>query len=100
MALNKIIQHNTGAYCNYWRVVQTNLDYNNKTGTIILFGYVSEEARNNDKINLDSRTFVLNSDNFDTYFMPSIINPQDINQVKNSYLYIKTTPEFSTSTDC
>jgi len=100
MALNQIIQHDTGAYCNYWRVVETNLDYNNKTGTITLLGYVSEEARNNNKINLDSRNFTLNAIDFDTYFIPSVIDPENINQVKNSYLYIKTTIEFSTSTDC
>lgn len=99
MALNQIIQHSTGAYSSYWRVVTTNLDYNNKIGNIILYGYVNQEARDSHKTNLDTRTFVVNDTDFDNYFTPSAINPQDINQIKNSYLYIKTTSEFSTSTD-
>jgi hypothetical protein len=99
MALNQIIQHSTGAYCNYWRVVNTNLDYNNKNGNIILYGYVSQEARDSNRPNLDTRTFTVNDDDFDNYFTPSVIDPENINQVKNSYLYIKTTSEFSTSTD-
>lgn len=99
MALNQIIQHSTGAYCSYWRVVTTNLDYNNKTGNIILYGYVSQEARDSNKLNLDTRTFFINDNDFDNYFSPSAINPENINQVKNSYLYIKTTSEFLTSTD-
>lgn len=98
MALNQIIQHSTGAYCSYWRVVNTNLDYNNKTANIVLYGYVSKEARDSNKPNLDVRTFAINDD-FDNYFMPSTINPQDINQIKTSYWYIKTTEEFYTSTD-
>jgi hypothetical protein len=99
MALNQIIQHSTGAYCNYWRVVNTNLDYNNKSANIVLYGYVSQEARDSNKVNLDTRIFVVNDTDFETYFIPSVIDPQGINQVKNTYLYIKTTPEFSTSTD-
>lgn len=99
MALNQIIQHSTGAYSIYWKVVTTNLDYNNKIGNIILYGYVNQEARDSNKTNLDTRTFVVNDTDFDNYFTPSAINPQNINQIKNSYLYIKTTSEFSTSTD-
>lgn len=100
MALHQIIQHQTGAYCSYWRVVQTNLDYSSKSGTIVAYGYVSEEARNSNKSQLDNRVFNVGVHDFETYFMPSNINPLNINQVKNSYIYMKTMEEFSTSTDC
>ena len=99
MALNQIIQHSTGAYCNYWRVVNTNLDYKNKSANIVLYGYVSQEARDSNKTNLDTRTFIVNDSDFEIYFIPSVIDPQNINQVKNTYSYIKTTSEFFTSTD-
>lgn len=100
MALNQIIQHQTGAYCSYWKVIETILNYHNKNGKIIMFGYVNEQTRNENKNNLDYRIFDINSNDFELYFTPSAINPENINQVKNSYLYIKNTNEFITSTDC
>jgi hypothetical protein len=50
---------------------------------------------------LDYRSFDVSEGNFETYFVPSAIDPQDINQVKNAYLYIKSIPdgEFFGSTD-
>lgn len=101
MALQQIIQHETGAYSQYWRVVETNLNYNSEEGEIVLYGYVSQEARENGKLKLDSRTFTVNTNDFNTYFTPPSIDPQDINQVKNSYLFIKgiSGGEFSTATD-
>jgi len=101
MALQQIIQHETGAYSQYWRIVNTNLDYENLSGEIVLWGYVNQEARENGKTRLDKRTFTVQDPDFTTYFIPSAIDPQDINQVKNSYLYIKgiSGGEFSTATD-
>ena len=89
MALQQIIQHQTGAYSEYWRVIRTDLDYESATGEIVLYGYVSQAARDAGKSKLDSRTFDVNNEDFNTYFIPASIDPQDINQVKNAYLYIK-----------
>jgi hypothetical protein len=101
MALQQIIQHPTGTYSQYWKIVQTNLDYITKTGTIKMFGYISEQARLENRRHLDYRSFDVSEGNFETYFVPSAIDPQDINQVKNAYLYIKSIPdrEFFGSTD-
>ena len=101
MALQQIIQHETGAYSQYWRVVKTDLNYDLNDGTIVMYGYVSQEARQSGKTRLDTRSFVVGSDDFTTYFVPSVIDPQDINQVKNSYLFIKgiSGGEFSTAID-
>ena len=101
MALQQIIQHKTGAYSEYWRIVRTDLDYDSLTGEIVLYGYVSHAARNGGKSKLDSRTFDVASGDFNTYFVPISVNPQDINQVKNAYLFIKgiTGGEFASATD-
>lgn len=101
MALQQIIQHETGAYSEYWRIVRTDLDYDSLTGEIVLYGYVSETARNAGKSKLDSRTFDVESEDFNTYFVPVAVDPQDINQVKNAYLFIKgiTGGEFASATD-
>jgi hypothetical protein len=101
MALQQIIQHETGAYSEYWRIVRTDLDYDSLTGEIVLYGYVSEAARNAGKSKLDSRTFDVESEDFNVYFVPVAVDPQDINQVKNAYLFIKgiTGGEFASATD-
>jgi len=58
-----------------------------------MIGYVSEQARIDEKRHLDSRTFEVSTENFETYFVPSAIDPQDINQVKNAYVFIKSIPD-------
>lgn len=99
MALQQIIQHTTGAYSQYWRIVKTDLNYATLLGEIEIWGYVSEQARLENKEKLDTRLFTVNSDNFNLYFIPDAINPQDINQVKNAYIFVKTQQEFITATD-
>ena len=98
MALNQIIQHETGAYSSYWRVAVTNLDYLNKVADISLLGYVNEAARASNKINLDIRHFTITDSDFETYFSITELD-QNTNPVKQSYLYIKTTVEFVGSVD-
>jgi len=99
MALQQIIQHETGTYSQYWRIVETNLNYETKMAEIKLFGYVSEEARQSGKTRLDTRSFIVSDLDFSNYFAPVSIDPQNINQVKNAYLYVKTQQEFSGSSD-
>jgi hypothetical protein len=97
MALQKIIQHQTGAYSEYWRVVNVNLDYFNKIANITINGFYNEFCRRDNKSNLDVRNFIINLD-FDIYF--SIIKlSQNTNPVEQAYLYIKTTQEFLDSID-
>ena len=89
MALQKSIDTNFGIPATYWRVIKTELDYLNSQGTVLLSGYISEQSRQENKQHLAVRHFRINSNDFNTYFVPDVINPLDINQVKNSYLYIK-----------
>ena len=56
MALQQIIQHETGTYSQYWKIRTLSLNHTAKTGTIILDGYVSEQARIDNKMPLDMRT--------------------------------------------
>lgn len=101
MGLQQIIQHQTGAYSEYWRIIRTDLDYESATGEIVLYGYVSQAARDAGKSKLDIRTFNVSAEDFSDYFIPTAVDPEDINQVKNAYLFIKgiTGGEFASSTD-
>ena len=94
MALQQIIQHETGTYSQYWRVVKTHINHANKTAEVCVWGYVSEQARNENKKQLDERNFTVSSEQFDDYFAPTVIDPQDVNHVKNAYLFVKTQQEF------
>jgi hypothetical protein len=80
-------------------VVKTHINHANKTAEIYVWGYVSEQARNENKKQLDERMFTVSSEQFDDYFAPTVIDPQGINHVKNAYLFIKTQQEFIGSED-
>ena len=88
MALQQIIQHETGTYSQYWKIRTLSLNHTAKTGTIILDGYVSEGARLDNKVPLDERT--LDVMDFDTWFAPTVIDAVGMNEVKSAYSFAKS----------
>ena len=88
MALQQIIQHPTGTYSQYWKIRTLSLNHTAKTGTIILDGYVSEQARLDNKIPLDERTIPVVD--FDVWFAPAVIDAAGMNEVKSAYLFTKS----------
>ena len=88
MALQQIIQHPTGTYSQYWKIRTLNLNHTDKTGTVILDGYVSEGARQSNKVPLDERT--LDVMDFDTWFAPTVIDAAGMNEVKSAYSFAKS----------
>ena len=99
MALQQIIQHPTGTYSQYWKIRTLTLNHTAKTGTVIVDGYVSEQARLDNKIPLDERTIPVVD--FDTWFAPAVIDAAGMNEVKSAYLFAKsiTDGEFVGATD-
>ena len=99
MALQQIIQHPTGTYSQYWKIRTLSLNHTAKTGTVILDGYVSEQARLDNKIPLDERTITVFD--FDVWFAPAVIDAEGMNEVKSAYDFTKSIPngEFVGSTD-
>lgn len=99
MALQHIIQHQTGAASHYWRISEIYLHSLTKTGSVKMVGYVSEQARQQNMVPLDERTFQINSMDYDTWFAPSVVDPININHIKNAYMFIKTQQEFIAAED-
>ncbi len=99
MALKQIIQHPTGTYSQYWKIRALSLNHKDKTGTVILDGYVSEQARQDNKVPLDERTIPVVD--FDVWFASAVIDSEGMNEVKSAYLFAKSIPggEFVGSTD-
>ena len=99
MGLQQIIQHPTGTYSQYWKIRTLSLNHTAKTGTVVLDGYVSEQARIDNKIPLDERTIPVVD--FDTWFAPAVIDAAGMNEVKSAYLFAKsiTDGEFVGATD-
>ena len=99
MALQQIIQHPTGTYSQYWKIRTLSLNHTAKTGTVVLDGYVSEQARLDNKIPLDERTIPVVD--FDVWFAPTVIDAEGMNEVKSAYLFTKsiTDGEFVGATD-
>ena len=88
MALQQIIQHPTGTYSQYWKIRTLSLNHTAKTGTVILDGYVSEQARIDNKVPLDERTILVVD--FDVWFAPAVIDAAGMNEVKSAYLFAKS----------
>ena len=88
MALQQIIQHPTGTYSQYWKIRTLSLNHTAKTGTVILDGYVSEQARIDNKIPLDTRS--LEVVDFDLWFAPAVIDAVGMNEVKSGYSFVKS----------
>ena len=99
MALQQIIQHPTGTYSQYWKMRSISLNHTDKIGTVILDGYVSEQARLDNKIPLDERTIPVVD--FDVWFAPAVIDAAGMNEVKSAYGFAKSIVggEFGGATD-
>ena len=101
MALLCIIQHETGAASHYWRIGNTDLNYAQKTASVTLLGYVSQDARELNMVPLDRRVITASGADFDLWFAPEAVDPNGTNQVKNAYLYVKSIAggEFASAMD-
>ena len=97
MALQKPIEHLTGASSTYWRINRIIFDNESKCGSILLAGYYDQQSKINGKQPLDSKHIPIPQEIFITYFSPDILD--DINPTKQAYLYIKTIPGFDDATD-
>jgi len=103
MALQKAIRHTTGIDMTYWRIVKVDTDYNLRSGTILIYGYIDQLSREAGNSHLGYKTIRFfnkeNIDNpqidkvFDNYFDVTKISGIDKNPIKNAYEYIKTIPD-------
>lgn len=98
MALQKTIQHPTGATSSYWRVVNTNLDYISDIAYVVIVGYIDEQTRLDNRSPLDQRNYSVIGDNFTTYFSITELD-KNTNPVEQAYIYIKTLSEFQGAID-
>ena len=101
MALNKTIEHISGVNIEYWKIAKVDLNYLSYTGSVLLLGYISQEAREQNKVTLETKVVLINNNNFNTWFNLSILDEVNNNQIKNAYNYLKSIEggEFSNSID-
>lgn len=92
MALQKSITNQITAVNNeYWKVTDTRIDWHNKTGEIVLSGFVNEQARLDGKKPTGLYVMSITEET-----MPTV----DDNLVVFGYTYFKTLPEFDGAIDC
>ena len=100
MALQKTIEHSSGASSTYWRVLYVITDYQFNRATIIMGGYTSEQARLDNKEPLVKSVYNIVDPDFTTWFDISTLDQSNTNHIKNSYLLIKIIDsQFSDATD-
>jgi hypothetical protein len=91
MALKKVTETQYGVNCEYWKVTTTNVDWFARTATIIVDGFLNEDARIDRKEPLDKKVYSFVDKEF-------IFNNED-NLVAKSYEILKE-KDFSGSEDC
>jgi hypothetical protein len=95
MALQKtLIDPNTGATANYWKVSSVTLNTNSVS--FVICGYVSQETRSENKTPIDHRLYSLVEH---PSFTCEGLDASEINPIKAAYLYLKTTNEFLDAVD-
>lgn len=98
MALQKTIQHPTGATSSYWRVINVSLNYQDNNATVYMAGYINDQTRLDNLMPLDGRNYSIIGGDFTTYFSITELD-KSTNPVEQAYIYIKTLPEFQGAID-
>ena len=95
MALQKaIIDAKTGATTNYWKIESITLNTN--SASFVISGYVTQQARNENKTPIDHRSYFLVDH---PSFTCEGLDASETNPIKAAYLYLKSTDEFSDAVD-
>jgi hypothetical protein len=91
MALLKKIytEDNTGVYAEYWKVSEINSNWITNKIEIILVGYLSEEARINEKNPLLKRVVYATGSDAIAYFSAIVMQPEGIDIIHEAYMYVK-----------
>ena len=110
MALQITIEDpNTGAEFNYWLLGNVILFHDRKVCKIEILGYLTRDRYLADKTKFIARQYdVVNTpesgegaavNNYDTYYAPTVLDALNMNPQKQTYLYLKTLPDFADATD-
>lgn len=79
-------QFGNGGY-NYWRIIETNINWASRSSHVSLAGYLTQEARQNDKQPMEVVSFDWSGENF-PFDLP-VLDGEGMNAVKVSYEKIK-----------
>jgi len=95
MALQKaIVDVKTGATANYWKI--SSITLNTNAASFVVSGYVTQQARNENKTPIDHRSYSLVEH---PSFTCEGLDASEINPIKAAYLYLKSTDEFLDAVD-
>lgn len=93
MALSKKIKTNLGIDATYWKIVDLNINWLDKTSHISLLGWVDKNARDNGLKPLTQRNFDFNNVEF------PFIDEEPQNEREIVYIKIKEDDEFFDALD-
>lgn len=81
--LNYTDQYGENYPSSYWHVAQCNLHKPSKTGQVVFEAYASKDAVG--KRLLASKSYYVTEDLYQKYFLPTLIQPQGIDHIKQCY---------------
>lgn len=83
LQLNFNDQYEENYPASYWRVVQCNLSKDKPGGLVVFSGYMNEA--NAGKRIVGQMAYTVTSDLYEQFFLPSLIQPQGIDHIKQCY---------------
>lgn len=87
MALLKTKTQPTGTTCEYWKVIETNINWLNQSAHVSLAGFLDQAARQAGKQPLEAVSFDWSGEDFP--FTLSVLDQENENTVKVAYEKIK-----------
>jgi hypothetical protein len=81
----------------YWKVAQTNMCQAERSGMIAIYGY-QDEANVGKRI-IGQKSYNINTEAYDEYFAPNVLNPEGENPVRAGYIYALATKDVGTGED-
>lgn len=103
MALEKQIftPDNTGCSANYWKIAEINADWINNIIKVILHGYLSQQASEENRQPMLQREYVATGEAATLYFSMLSMQQQGVDIMQLAYQFVKGFPrsEFNDATD-
>jgi hypothetical protein len=97
MALKQPFTTDYGITVEYWKIIEINISWIMKTARIRLAGYVSQEARESNKMFLENKYYNITPLNFEANFGVEALDTN--NPIIQAYDYIKVNDVFFTNAE-
>lgn len=99
MALSKTVSTAFGVNATYWKIDTLVCNRVVDTASVVVSGYLDQNARNSGAAPLICNTHNMGSTDYAAYFAPAVLDVVDVNVFQQTYDWLKTLDFFQGATD-